>query len=90
MHTAQFTSADIAQAIAQSQVETLPYAGKGARKEQREYTVRAIMGKGKGAVQIVDRYIAYSEGDAIAQFKEDYAPGKDAQVSARRTILSKS
>ena len=84
MHTAQFSAHDIAQAIAQSQVETVAYQGKGARKEQHEYTVTATIGKAR----IVDHYIAYSEGDAIKQFKDDYAP-KGAQVSAHRTKLAK-
>lgn len=85
MHTAQFSAHDIAQAIAQSQVESVPYAHKAARKEQHEYTVTATMGKAR----IVDYYIAYNEGDAVRQFNDDYAPGKGAYISARRTKLAK-
>lgn len=85
-YIAQFSAHDIAQAIAQSQVETVPYQHKAARKEQHEYTVTATMGKAR----IVDYYIAYNEGDAVRQFKDDYAPGKGAQVSAHRTKLSRT
>lgn len=85
---AQFTAHDIAQAItaAQAITERVAYQGKAARKEQHEYTVKAVSGKGRAQVQIIDHYIAYDEADAMSQFNDDYGI---RATSAYRTKLAK-
>ena len=83
---ASFNSDQIAQAIASAQaiIERVPYQGKAARKEQREYTVKAIAHDKKTV--IIEHYIAYDEVDAMAQFADDYGI---RAVSAYRTRLAK-
>lgn len=88
MHTthANFSNDDIAQAIASAQVaiEHLTYKGKAARKVQHEYTVKGIAADRKTVV--IDHYDAYSEGDAMSQFADDYGI---RAVEAYRTRIAR-